>query len=319
MLNTIHKPAALKPNDTVAVIAPGDRPRSPSEVQRACRLIELLGFKAELRFDVEGRVGAWTASDNARADAFMDAWCDEHVRALWVVRGGWGAARLLPLLDYQAIAARPKLLLASGEASALLLAIHQRTGLVTLHAPVLASGALNTFARTWLLQLLTNPAAQGMVPSLETDPFDLTRAPVSFRGGIAEGPLLGGELTELASLVGTPDAPQVAGRVLFGSLPQTHPYVLERHLTALRLSGLATGCAGIVLSDYNGTPTPGTTVTLTLEEALRYGLKDVERPMCYGLPIGEGPTTAALPLGVRARLNASARTLELLEGIVKEG
>lgn len=315
---TTRKPPRLRPNDTIAIIAPSDRPHSPSEVQRACRLVELLGFKAEVRFDREERYGAWTGNDNARVNIFMQAWRDDHVRALWVLRDGWGAARLLPLLDYEAIAARPKILLASGEATALLLAIHQRTGLVTLHAPPLARGALNAFTRTWLMQLLTDPSSPGLLPLPDTDPFDLTTMPVWFHGGVAEGPLLGGQLTELISLTGTPDAPQVDGHVLFVALPQAPPYVLERHLTAMRLAGLTRQCAGLLVSNYAGTPSAETTVTLTLEEALRYGLAGVEQPICYGLPVGEGVDTAALPLGVRVRLDASAGTLELLEGMVEQ-
>src|SRR5215212_1428495 len=94
------KAPALRPGDTIAIIAPGDRPQGLAEAQRAYALVERLGFKAQTRFNLAGRHSAWDAPDTTRAAVFMEAWCDERVRALWVLRGGWGAARLLPLLDY---------------------------------------------------------------------------------------------------------------------------------------------------------------------------------------------------------------------------
>jgi len=310
------KPPPLRPGDSVAIVAPADRPHSPGEAQRATALLEQLGFTPHLFLNSQGRHSAWADPDHERAATFMRPWYDERVRAIWLLRGGWGAARLLPLLDYPAIATHPKILIANDEASSLLIAIHQRTGLATLHGPELARCKLDTLTRTWLLQLLTNPAAPGAVPHLPVDPFDYTTAPLTCASGRAEGQLIGGQLTELASLLATPDAPQVADKLLFVALPSYAPYVLERHLTALRLAGLPQQSAGMILSDTPGAPDPRTPVTLTLEEALRYGLKNVERPCCIGLPIGAALSTAALPLGIHATLDADTCTLTLNEGMV---
>lgn len=317
MPSPMIKPPALRPGEAVALVAAADRPHSPGEVQRAVALVTQLGFTPLVYGDVSGRHSAWSAPDEARAETLLAAWGDERVRAVWLLRGGWGAARLLPLLDYSQIATQPKLLIANGEASALLLAIHQRTGLATLHGPELARSRLDSFTRAWLLRLLSSPDPPGPLPRLSADPFDRSGDPITFVGGQAEGRLLGGQLSELASLLGTPDAPQAAGRLLFIALPPDAPYVLERHLTALQLAGLTERSAGIVLSDYPGTPNPHTIVTLTLEQALRYGLSRTARPTCAGLPIGTGESTAALPLGVRATLDAGAGTLVLHEGMVE--
>lgn len=310
------KPPRLQPGDTVAIVTPADRPRSPGELERATALVSELGFVPRVYSSPTSRISAWNGTDEARAALFMEAWCQEEVRAVWLLRGGWGAARLLPLLDYQTLAAHPKILIAHGEASGLLVAIHQRTQLVTVHGPELARCKLNSFTRSWLLRLLTRLETPGAVPFPHHEACDHTQTPLAFVAGTAEGELLGGDLTEIASLLGTPDTPRATGKLLFLSLPHAPPYVLERHLTALRLAGIARHSTGIVLSDYPGNADAQTAVTLTLEEALRYGLHNLTIPIYSGLPIGQREDTIALPLGIRASIDPATKTLVLNEAMV---
>jgi len=307
----MHKPTLLKPGDTVALIAPADRPREPSEVSIAQRALESLGLRVKVGAHIHGRHGYLAGSDAERLADFHAAWADEDVRAIFCLRGRWGAMRLLMQVNFDLIAAHPKIIVGCGDVSGLLVAIHQAAGLVTFHGPSLVN-LRSPETRESLRRALMTTEPAGAIRRLD-DP-----APTAtFRGGTATGKLIGGSMAAIVGLNGTPHALRPQNTLLFLDESEQRFSQFDRDLTTLRLSGITTAANGIAIGEcagaFNSSPT-----FQSLEEIFAEQLERVRAPSFYGLPIGQGRVQHTLPIGVHAALDADAGLLEIAESGVAE-
>lgn len=288
-------PRPLRSGDSVAVIAPSGHFRA-DRYQAGLRLLLDRSYRVrELLPPASWRYLA--GSDEARLEDLQAAFADPDIRAVVAARGGYGAMRLLPHLDLGRLAASGKILVGFSDITALHLAL-QREGARSLHGPVVT-------------QLGDQPAPSlerffGILESAAPPPALPGRTVVE---GEAEGRLIGGCLSLLAALVGTPYFPSLAGAILFVEEVGEWPYRLDRLWTQLRLAGVLEGLAGVAigdLTDCDQEDLPGATV---LEElAAQLGV-----PVIAGLPVGHGDVHMALPLGARAVLRDGA--LHFLEGL----
>jgi muramoyltetrapeptide carboxypeptidase len=322
------KPLSLKPHDAVALIAPADRPREPSEVQRAKTWLERIGLRVKVGAYVLARHGYLAGTDAERLEDFHAAWADDDVRAIFCLRGKWGASRLLTMIDYGLVASHPKIFVGCGDVTALLLAIHQRTGLVTFHGPNLATMKSAETAQA-LGQALTRNAPIGKIPrerpqfqspnegdtNLDFGIWDLgfELPHVIFRGGTATGKLIGGSIAALIGLFGAPFHPNPDGALLFLEETDQRFSQFDRDLTTLRLAQFSTAVNGLVIGECAGANLKDNINSLSLEEIFAEQLAHISAPACYGLPIGQGKVQHTLPIGVQARMDADAGTLEILE------
>ncbi len=287
----------VKPGDTVAVVAPSGP-------------FELVAFEAGLK-PVAARYqplfddGLFTQArylagdDRRRLGEFHHAWADEKVKAVFTARGGYGAMRLLPALRFD----EHKPFIGFSDVTAVHCAL-QASGMRSLHGPVLtqlgtqsAESQLRLFG---LLESVTPPA-----------PLDGTETLVS---GVAEGPLLGGNLSVLTRLLGTPFLPPLRGAVLLLEDVGERPYRLDRMWTHLRLAGVFSQVAGLALGTFTGCEEKDakyTSAQVLLDLAKETGL-----PCAMGFPVGHGTANLAVPLGAQVRLDAGARRLEFREGLV---
>ncbi|MBI5876134.1 MAG: LD-carboxypeptidase [Chloroflexi bacterium] len=302
----MHKPTLLKPGDTVALIAPADRLREPSEVSIAARALEALGLRVKIGAHVHGRHGYLAGTDDERLADFHAAWADEDTRAIFCLRGRWGALRLLMQLDFDLIAANPKIIVGCGDVTALLVAIHLSTGLVTFHGPNLVN-LRSPETRESLRRALMTTEPAGAIRRLD-DP-----APTAtLRGGTTTGKLIGGSLAALVGLNGTPHALRPQNTLLFLEESEQRFSQFDRDLTTLRLSGITTATNGIAIGEcvgaFNSSPT-----FLSLEEIFAEQVAPLSAPAFYGLPIGQGLVQQTLPIGVHAALDADAGVLEIAE------
>jgi muramoyltetrapeptide carboxypeptidase len=300
------KPEHLKPGDSVALIAPADRPREPSEVAIAARALEALGLRVKIGAHVCGRHGYLAGTDEERLADFHAAWSDDDVRAIFCLRGKWGASRLLAHVDFDLITAHPKVVVGCGDMTALLIAIHQATGLVTFHGPNLVN--LRGAESSELLRravMTAEPA--GAIRRLD-DPSPTA----TLRAGQATGKLIGGSMAAIVGLNGTPHALKPEDTLLFLEEVDQRFSQFDRDLTTLRLSGITTAADGIAIGEcvgaFNSSPT-----FLSLEEVFEEQVARLKAPAFYGLPIGQGRVQYTLPIGVHAALDASAGTLEVAE------
>lgn len=281
---------------TVAVVAPSGPP-DPVLLRRGVARLEALGLTVlpGRHLLARGPFDYLAGSDEQRAADLQAAWCDPEVSAVFCARGGYGATRLLGLLDWTAMrAAGEKILIGSSDVTALHLAFGRELGLPTLHGPMPACALL----------------AEGPKPEPESWAHlraALAGRPLPVRGslalvpGRAEGVLAGGNLSLLASLCGTRYQPRFAGRLVFLEDVGEEPYRVDRMLTQLLSSGAFDGALGFALGSWTGCGDP--------LPVLRDRLAGLGVPILAGLPVGHGSPQLSLWLGVAGIIDTESCSL----------
>lgn len=270
--------------------------------------LRLRGFKVRYREDIFDRARYLAGSDARRADEIHAMFRDPEVSAVFGVRGGYGSARIIPRLDPGAIRSNPKIFVGMSDLTTLLLWLGRACGLVSFHGPMVARRG-GWPDETW--QCLINAlAGRGCEEPLR--PEGLT--PII--GGVAEGPLVGGNLTILSHSIGTPWQPDLAGAILFIEEVNERYWRVDRKLIHLRASGLLDGVVGVLVGQVqkHGEPEEGGD---QLNEVIRDVLGDLGVPVLMGFPAGHGQQNITLPLGVRLRMDADRAELAWRESGVK--
>lgn len=314
----LQKPPRLEPGMTVALVTPASNVAEDEDLEAALDLVRSLGFEARPSPNLRRRRQYLAGTDAERAADLNAAFADPSVDAIFCVRGGYGSARLLPRLDYAAIAANPKVLLGYSDITALLNAIRLRTGLVTFHGPIAGQNFSPYTYEEYRRVLVAGEAGPiAAPPPIEARPGVVERENRLTRivPGRAEGPLVGGNLTLLVHLLGTPFEPDFDGAILFLEDVDEPPYSVDRMLTHLWLSGRLERVAGIAFGKFTEADYDGN--TLSIEEVLRDRCEPLGIPTLRGLMIGHVEDQTVVPLGVRARLDVDAGTLSLLEAAVR--
>jgi muramoyltetrapeptide carboxypeptidase len=240
------------------------------------------------------------------------------VDAVWCIRGGYGALRLLDRVDYDAIARRPKALVGFSDITALLNAVTRITGVVTYHGPV-ARAPMSGFSRKHFERVLASAEIPGRLDRLPPPPDVLVPQEhriVALVGGKAEGPLAGGNLSLLHCLIGTPYFPDLDGSILFLEDVGEDLYNVDRMLAHLRLVGAFRNLAGVAIGRFTELDRASRDGAFGFDEVLATYFAPLRIPVAYGFPIGHIDSQWTLPIGIRARLNADAGELELLEAAV---
>lgn len=314
---TLIKPRRLAPGQTVGIVAPSSPPNEPESVRIAIDIVESFGFRAKPAPHLFEREGYLAGEDALRAADLNALFADEQVDAIFCVRGGYGASRLLPMLDYDIIRANPKILLGYSDITALLLAIYHRTGLVTFHGPI-ASQTFTPYTLAEFKKVLFDPRPPmplGAPPPFERSEGRVERANriTSLFPGKVQGRLLGGNLSLVAHLIGTPYFPDLTGAILFLEDVGEAVYSIDRMLTQLWLSQHLQKVAGVVFGKFTE-PRPSEWVQNRLQEdVLAERVRALGIPAVMGLMIGHVEDQTVLPVGCLAELDASRGTLTLLE------
>lgn len=290
-----------------------------AEIERAVANIESLGLRVKPGANIRLKRGNYSGMAAQQVDDLHAMFLDPQVKAVWGGRGGSGGSALLPLVDYGLIRRHPKILVGFSDVTALHLAIHRHTGLVTFHGPA-AISTFSEYSRAHLKAVLMEPQAtftirraEENVRKAETQPHYRERV---FREGMATGPLVGGNLAVLSALVGTPYAARMKGAIAFFEDINEAPYRVHRMLTQLVQSGDLPGAAGVMLGVFVKCEAPPDEPSLTLAETLEDNLWPLKVPSVYGYSFGHISNHFTIPLGVRARLDTQAGTLTLLEPAV---
>ena len=304
------RPPALRPGARVALVAPAG-PLADGAVDRAAERVRGWGFEPVVGEHARKRHGYLAAPDPERTADFNAALRDDSVGAVWCLRGGYGVMRIVDGIDWPALARRPRPVIGFSDNTALHLAI-RRHGVVSFHGPHPATEELTRFSADGLLRALTVAEPAGILPF----PDDGNRVE-TIASGVAEGPLVGGNLSLIASTLGTPYAIQADGALLFLEEVGEAAYRVDRLLSQLRLAGMLGAAAGIVIGGITDVPDDGLEHIPLIEDVLRDLLGDLGIPVAYGFPFGHVEDNWTLPVGVRARLDAGVGTLELLEGGVE--
>lgn len=309
-------PVPLNPGDTVALVSPSSAVDDSLNLQLAREVLEALGFKVKPGAHYGDRRGHLAGADAGRADDINRAFADPEVRAVICVRGGSGAARLLPLLDYDAIRANPKALLGYSDITALHCAIQARTGLVTFHGPN-GSGSWNSFNADQFRRLFFERELVGY-RNIEDRGDELVQRrnrTVTITGGKARGELVGGNLTVLTALAGSPYMPDFEGKILFLEDVSEAPYRVDRMFSTLKLMGALDRIAGFVWGTCTDCDPGAGFGSLTIEQILDDHVRPLGIPAYRGAMIGHVRQQFIVPVGGRVELDADAGTFRLLEPV----
>ena len=309
-------PMPLAKGDTVALVSPSAATDERLDLQLSREVMEALGFRVKTGAHFDARRGHLAGSDAARAADLNAAFADDEVRAVIAVRGGSGAARVLPLLDYDTIRANPKVLLGYSDITALHNAILARTGLATFHGPN-GTGSWNRFNADQFERLFfqrelmeyRNPVEAGdeLVPRRNR-----TR---TITGGKARGELVGGNLTVLTALAGSPYLPDFTDRILFLEDVSEAPYRVDRMLSTLKLMGALDRIAGLIFGQCTDCDPGDGYGSLTLDEIFDDHLKPLGIPAYRGALIGHIREQFILPVGGRVEMDAEAGTFRMLDPV----
>lgn len=294
-------PPRLRPGDRIGIISPAG-PVAASDLKPGLDLLASRGFRIREAPHLYDRNGYLAGKDEDRLSDLHAMFCDEEIAAIFCARGGYGSLRLLDQIDYDLIRTHPKILMGYSDITALLCAIHTRTGLVTFHGPMVRG--MSTVSGDSLLAFL------GVL--MTDEPLRLT-PPAASCGlpGEAEGPLVGGNLSLLCHLVGTPYLPSLEGAILFVEDKGEPLYRIDRMVTHLSLAGSLEGVAGLIVGDFIDCGDPREIDRIFMEVASRLRI-----PMITRFPIGHGPGNFTLPLGMPARLDTRRMTLTTAGGCV---
>ena len=314
-MSVILNPPALRPGDLIGVVCPGEYPRQNSEMLTGRERLEGWGFRVIFGAHVKDQYGYLAGTDEARADDFNAMLRNSDVRAILTWGSIWGAARLLPLIDYDAARRDPKIVIGVGNTTALLNALRQRAGLVTFHGATFGTFFRSHYALDGFLRAVTSTSPLGSVGQ----PEDANEYPplVAYVAARASGELVGGNLPAVALSLGTPDEIDTAGKILLLEARDARPEMISRYLTNLTISGKLAQAAGVVVTELVDCSSRDTYNTFSLEGVLEDRLLSLGVPSLYGLRLGQGKNGATVPLGVQATLDTTVCSLTVDEAALQ--
>lgn len=303
-------PPSLLPPAPVRVIAPASAPRKPEDLSKGLSGLESAGLSPVISRPDLIPVGYLSGSDQERLDELNDALGGSGPSTVICVRGGYGMLRILDLVDFGAAALAPKLVVGYSDITALQLALFAHTGLISVSGPMVAvewRDAEGTCPKQFL---------ELVHPDYVPGPLDPDHPQATLVPGEAEGLLLGGNLSLLCKLLGTPHLPDLSGAILFLEDIGEKPYQVDGMLAQLQLAGVLDGLAGIVFGGFTGADPDPDKPSLTMSQVFEDYVSDLGIPVATGLRYGHYPDKVAIPIGVRAHLSASTdgtAVLSLLE------
>ncbi|RPI67229.1 MAG: LD-carboxypeptidase [Ignavibacteriae bacterium] len=302
-------PKALAPGSRVGIACPASGV-TMSEMKGFMALCTAHGLEPVMGRNVSRRDGYLSASDTDRADELKEFVDDPTIDAIMCARGGYGVMRILPYLDYSAIREANKIIMGFSDITALLIAANQLSGVVTYHGPV-ASSTFDPFT--------ADAFKRTVMVSPQMDPFQDERL-TTIVNGVGRGRLTGGNLAMVISTLGTKYEIDTKGAILFLEEINEEPYRIDRMLTQLWLAGKLQQCNGIALGNFRNCESKGLSITgpsFTLKEVIQERTKDLGIPVVYGLPFGHVKSKLTIPLGIEAELDATSKTLRLLQPSVE--
>lgn len=310
------KPKKLSSGDTIGMVLPATMAFEQHKIDMAKAQIEALGFQVKLGANARQRLGYFAGSDEQRAADLNAMFADQEVAGIFCFSGGWGSPRILPHLNYDLIRSNPKVLLGYSDITALLNVVHQQTGLVTFHGPMMAS-RLRPWSWENLQKTVMQTKAIGALHSpakLETDFINRDYWLQTIRPGRASGKIVGGNLSLLAATMGTPWQLHSKNALVFLEEIDENPYRVDRMLTQLAQGGIFDQAAGVVFGYCTDCKVDGP--SFSLEDVLQDRFAKLSIPVFSGFAFGHLPEMHTLPVGVVATMDADTGTILIDEAAV---
>lgn len=296
------KPPKLKEGDRIGIIAPAG-PVLEEELRPGVMFLESLGFEPVCFPHLFDQKGYLAGEDKSRLKDLHAVFRDKKIKAVFCARGGYGTHRILQKLNYGLFTRNPKIVVGYSDITALLFALYKKSGILTIHGPVLRDLLKGEGGNAALLVKL--------MTSEELITVNFPSGSVVKRGR-AEGVILGGNLSLICHLIGTPFLPSFKGKLLFIEEKGEPLYRIDRMLTYLRLCGELEKCAGLMLGTFEECGDPASVLDLVSERCSGLSI-----PVVTGLPLGHGEQNVPLPIGARAALDTRTMSLKIKEACVR--
>ncbi|MBW1996954.1 MAG: LD-carboxypeptidase [Deltaproteobacteria bacterium] len=294
------KPEGIVKGDTFGIMAPAGSV-TPDELEEGIELIRGSGYRVILARNIFHSKAYLAGDDTARLQDLHDMFLDRRVKAIMCARGGAGSMRLLDKIDYELIRENPKIFIGYSDITALLLSFYKRAGLVTFHGPVLREISRDE-GDNWT-------SLEKTISNGRRIELSLSGAQV-IRPGKTAGPVLGGNLSLVCNMMGTPFLPSLNKKILFLEEKGEAPYRIDRMLAQLRLSGVLDEVSGVLLGSFEQCGDPS-----DLREMFSEIFSALEMPVLMGVPSGHGVRNRTIPMGVRAEVDTEKMVLTFMETV----
>lgn len=309
----------LRKGDTLGLIAPAGF-ISEKEMNESIANLENLGFKVKAGKYLLNKHGYLAGTDTERAEDVNTMFADSSISGIVCARGGYGCVRMLDKLDYSVISKNPKVLIGYSDITSLIYALYQKAGLVAFHGPVGIS-TFNEYSVNNFTSALMNPSTESQFYNAADE--DLSKPeynPYTIRSGKAIGKLVGGNLSIVASLIGTEYDINTDGAIIFLEEIGEEPYRIDRMLTQMIQAGKFKNASGIALGVFSRCESKpsqsGISNSFSLKEVLMDRLFPLNIPTVYGMSFGHITNKMTLPVGIKAELNVDDLSLKFLEPAV---
>lgn len=315
-MQDVLKPPPLKRRATIGIISPASPQRNDDYLHRGANYLESLGYRVKIGANALKRYNGYLAgTDDERLQDIESMFANPKIDAIFCARGGYGSSRLLGRLNYDLIAANPKIFVGFSDITALQSAIFRKTGLITFSGAMPSVDMRDSFdpdAEEWFWSVLTSTEPPG--------PIRQTDVVVPLHPGKARGRLYCGTLSLFASLCGTPFAPPSGRAVyLFEDIGE-EAYRIDRMLSQLENAGVFNRAKGIAFGQFTQIPTDrAATPQPPLAVVLQEYVERLRLPAVGNLLFGHQPKKLTLPFGVTTILNGNEGTLHLAEAGVQAG
>ncbi len=298
-------PPPIAPGDTIGIVAPSGQIRNKQRFEAGLRILHEMGFVTKFPRNLWPGAGYFADTDENRAEEFSKIWADQEIKAVMAARGGFGCLRILEKIDLSFIERTPKLFIGFSDITVLQTYLQQETGMIGLHGPVVTSlsgssrAAIERFYRC-LTGEWTN--------SLSWKNIEVLRS-----GGSCEGLLAGGNLSSIASLLGTPFQPKWQGKIVFLEDTGESLYRIDRMLTQLFYAGMFQNISGLILGDFSIANEQDSLTNSRIHEGVWQRV--LELTFSTGIPVwGSFPTghcsdNLCLPVGARTLMDSAKATL----------
>jgi muramoyltetrapeptide carboxypeptidase len=304
------QPPFLKAGDTIAITCPAGF-ITAEELQPAIRTMESWGFKVRLGNTVGKRDFSFGGTDEERARDLQILFDDPSVKAIMCARGGYGVTRILDRLSFTRMKERPKWIIGFSDITALHVHLSRFAPMASIHSKM-----CNSFPADWAsAEPLVQESILSIRQALTGTKLRYTCTPDELnRTGVGEGILVGGNLSMLSHLMGTPSELHTYGRILFLEETGEYPYSIDRMFVNLRRAGKLSDLAGLIIGGFRMKPDdPGEEFGRTLYDIVREKTAPFKYPVCFGFPTGHQKHNVALKCGARYVLTVRKDTVELAE------
>lgn len=309
-------PPRLQTGDVIGLVTPASAVADPARVEAGTRYLERRGFRVRIGANVGKVHGYLAGTDQDRASDLHQMLLDPEVKAVIALRGGYGMTRVLPLLDFSLFRQHPKILVGYSDITALLLSVYTHAGLISFHGPMVAvdfGGTIDANTEHLFWEMVG-----GRFVGKEIVVADPPSRSV-YRAGKARGRLLGGNLSLLAAMAGTPHLPDFSGCILFVEEIGEEPYRVDRMFTQLLQTGALKGVVAVLAGQFTDcAPKETSGPSLSIEDVLRSVAEELAVPFLAGCRFGHVESLLTFPVGLLAEVDTVRASITLLESAVSD-